>query len=118
MFCLKCGRETENEQVFCQRCLDSMETYPIKPGTAVQLPRRSSESAGKKSPRRKRIVPPEELLAKQKGIVRRLTVTCVVLCLLLAVSTFFLVKNVLDADTHRWIGRNYTIQTEDTTESP
>ncbi len=118
MFCLKCGRETENEQVFCERCLDSMEAYPVKPGTAVQLPRRSSESAGKKSPRRKRIVPPEELLAKQKGIVRRMTAVCVILGLLLAVSTFFLLKNVMEMDAHRWIGRNYTIQTEESTESP
>ncbi len=117
MFCLKCGRETENEQVFCQHCLDSMEAYPVKPGTAVQLPRRSSESA-RKSPRRKRIVQPEELLAKQKGITRRLAATCLVLCLLLAVSTFFLLKKVFETENPRWIGRNYTIQTEEPSEHP
>lgn len=117
MNCLKCGRETENDQVFCQHCLDSMDAYPIKPGTAVQLPNRSAVPASKKSARRKRIVQPEELLTKQKALIRRLKATCVILCLVLAVCSFFLVKNLLDADMRRWIGKNYSIQTESTADT-
>lgn len=36
--CLKCGREIEEGQVFCNDCLVQMAKYPVKPGTAVQLP--------------------------------------------------------------------------------
>lgn len=38
MNCLKCGREIEEGQVFCNDCLVQMAKYPVKPGTAVQLP--------------------------------------------------------------------------------
>lgn len=40
--CLKCGREIEEGQVFCNDCLVQMAKYPVKPGTAVQLPSRGS----------------------------------------------------------------------------
>lgn len=53
MYCLKCGNETENEQVFCQRCLDVMEQYPVKPGTIARIPHRSSNASSKKQNRRK-----------------------------------------------------------------
>ncbi len=53
MYCLKCGNETENEQVFCQRCLDVMEQYPVKPGTIARIPHRNSNAALKKQNRRK-----------------------------------------------------------------
>ena len=29
MNCMKCGRETENEAVFCPDCLQIMEKYPV-----------------------------------------------------------------------------------------
>ena len=53
MYCLKCGNETENEQVFCQRCLDVMEQYPVKPGTIARIPHRSNNVGAKKQNRRK-----------------------------------------------------------------
>ena len=35
MNCMKCGRETQNEQVFCQDCLQEMEKYIVgKPQTS------------------------------------------------------------------------------------
>ena len=40
MYCMKCGREIEDGQAFCGDCLAVMEKYPVKPGTAVILPKR------------------------------------------------------------------------------
>lgn len=68
--CLKCGREIEEGQVFCNDCLVQMAKYPVKPGTAVQLPSRGSAAVSKKvhSRRRGRTAPEEQLKALKKRI--------------------------------------------------
>ena len=38
MPCMKCGRKIKDRQVFCEECLAIMDTYPVKPGTPIQLP--------------------------------------------------------------------------------
>ena len=40
MSCMRCGKETKEDQAFCDECLEEMERYPIKPGTPIQLPLR------------------------------------------------------------------------------
>ena len=40
MNCLRCGRETENEQVFCFLCESVMVKHPVKPNTVVTIPDR------------------------------------------------------------------------------
>ena len=71
MYCLRCGRDTGNEEVFCQDCQNLMEKYPIKPGTAIQLPRRDTYAAQKKQNRR-RSLSLEEQVIQQKVLVRTL----------------------------------------------
>ena len=70
--CLKCGREIEEGQVFCNDCLVQMAKYPVKPGTAVQLPSRGSAAVSKKvhSRRRTKAAPEEQLEALKKRIRR------------------------------------------------
>ena len=41
MQCLRCGRETENDQVFCLTCEALMSKHPVKPNTVVTIPERS-----------------------------------------------------------------------------
>lgn len=90
--CLKCGREIEEGQVFCNDCLVQMAKYPVKPGTAVQLPSRGSAAVSKKvHPRRRGKPAPEEQLRTLKVRVRILSVLlalCVVLLIVLSVVTF------------------------------
>lgn len=69
MYCLKCGNETLEEKIFCEECLQQAEMYPVKPGTAVQLPRRDS---AKKSAPVKRSPSPEEQVEALRRAVRRL----------------------------------------------
>ena len=53
MNCLRCGRETENEQVFCFLCESVMVKYPVKPNTVVTIPDRPAptQPAARKSAR-------------------------------------------------------------------
>ena len=49
MSCLRCGRETSENQVFCQSCLTVMESQPVKPDTPIQLPNRDSRVLQKRA---------------------------------------------------------------------
>ena len=48
MLCVKCGKKTEDERIFCARCLEGMEAYPVKSDIHIQLPVRQKETAVKK----------------------------------------------------------------------
>lgn len=87
MACMKCGRETAADQIFCQDCLLDMERYPVKPGTAVLLPIHRESSAIRKSAQR-RTPSAEDQVKWLKKRVRLLTILlllCVVLIACLAV---------------------------------
>lgn len=71
MYCLKCGNETENEQVFCKHCLEVMDKYPVKAGTHVQLPRRNNVAVSKKQSRRRNPTA-EDQVVHYKVMVRTL----------------------------------------------
>ena len=49
MSCMRCGKDTEDMQVFCAECLADMERYPVKPGTPIQLPVREQKDAAKRN---------------------------------------------------------------------
>ena len=106
MNCLKCGRETEDGQVFCKECLDVMEKYPVKPGTAVLLPKRSPAPAGKK-PRWHPVPTPEEQAARLKVQNRRLIAVVVILAVLLAVGGYFTGRYLIERRPMR-PGQNYS----------
>lgn len=48
--CMRCGREIEEGQVFCQDCLKEMSRYPVDPNTVVQIPLRKESVTGKRTP--------------------------------------------------------------------
>lgn len=73
MHCLKCGRETDEGQVFCQECLLDMGKHPVDPNEVVLLPQRPAAPAAKK-PARRRTIPPEERIIHLKIRIRLLTV--------------------------------------------
>ena len=102
MHCLKCGREIEEKQVFCPDCLAHMAENPVKPGTAVKLPHRSSAPAPKKRTSRwRKEREPEELLIHQRKLIRRQFLALVVASFLLIVAAvlllwMFKIKNIVD----------------------
>lgn len=90
MYCLKCGKETESEAVFCGACLQSMEQYPVKPGTVIHLHRREVVEAQKKAPRPKRYTNAEEQVIYLKKILKFMG-----LLLLIAVAALGLCTGLL-----------------------
>ena len=109
MNCMKCGRETAADEVFCSRCLAEMEEYPVRPGTVVRLPRRREEPAGKKThPRRKPQLSSEEQVKGLKKVVRRLVVVVILLSFLLGVTGYYAVAHLLESQTVFLPGQNYS----------
>ncbi len=90
MNCLKCGRETENEQVFCQDCLLEMQKYPVRPGTAIMLPKHREASAARKSTKRRSVSAEDQLRALKKRcrILSMLLALALLLAALLAVPAW------------------------------
>ena len=105
MECMKCGRETPSDQVFCEECLAEMEKYPVKPGTVVLLPRRRENSSVKKLSKR-RIIPLEDQVKVLKKRVRVLTITLIIALILLSAGGVYMVKHL--SEKHFKPGQNYT----------
>lgn len=108
MYCLKCGRDTKEGHVFCDRCQDNMIQYPVKPGTAVNLPHRKDEPAPKKPVHRKRAIPPEEQIQNLKRNLRRSRTFGLVMLIALCLAGVLLIREFANAETPI-IGQNYTI---------
>lgn len=87
MNCLKCGKVTTNEQIFCDDCLQVMAQHPVKPGTPVYLPQREGAASPKKPSRKNRQVSAEEqvkeLQKRNRRLWRWLTAVSLVLILLI-----------------------------------
>ncbi len=49
MNCIRCARETEENHIFCNKCLEQMESQPVDPGTPIQLPHRPERVITKRS---------------------------------------------------------------------
>ena len=107
MLCLKCGKKTENEQVFCLHCLEVMEDYPVKPDVHIQLPIRSAAPAQKKQGRKRRIPNTDEQVVYLRGTVRQqwALMAVLALALLITIGTLFLTMSKPEEPD---IGKNYT----------
>lgn len=107
MNCIKCGRELETDDVFCPLCLEEMERYPVKPGTAVLLPPKKAEPLPKKPPRRRSLTP-EETIRKLRRRTRILFGLWIV-SLALAIALGFVAHSALGRlDIQKYWGQNYT----------
>lgn len=113
MYCLKCGRETENEHVFCNGCLNVMEKYPVKPGTHINLPKRETTAVQKKSSRRRALKPEEQVIQLKKSLRRT---RFIVVLLILAVigmgvlNWWYMKKMSVEPEEEAPIGQNFTVE--------
>ena len=92
MYCLRCGRETQDDHVFCDSCQETMKKYPVRPGTAVTLPHRKENSLQKKQKRHAAPALQDQVkkLKKQRRRLRVL-VTCLILALIAAIGSLIYV---------------------------
>ena len=109
MQCMKCGRDLEAGQVFCPECQENMAKYPVKPGTVVQLPYRSGESAAKKQQSRRKTVPLEEQVAAYKRVTKRLAWALLVSVVLSAVSCYVAIAQYVENKNKHALGQNYSV---------
>ena len=107
MNCLKCGRETASEQIFCQECLLEMKKYPVKPGTVVQLPQRRDIPAARR-PKRRSLSPEEHIRQLQKW-VRFLAVMLFLSALLIIALLIPTIEHL--TEKHYLPGQNYSSMT-------
>ena len=105
MNCMKCGRETENEAVFCQECLLEMQKYPVRPGIVVQLPRRKENASLKKLSKRHAQSTDEQIktLRKAVNLLMLLLIMCITAIILMFKPTMHYVL-----DEHVEVGQNYS----------
>ena len=111
MNCIKCGRELEAEGVFCLACLPAMKDYPVKPGTAVQLPRRGVETPYRRPYPRRRPLTQEEQLMKAKRQLRSVTLA-LILALLIAAALAYPAFRYVMADKRFSPGQNYSAMSD------
>lgn len=107
MHCMRCGKKTEGDQVFCAHCLEEMEKYPVKSDVHIQLPNRPSAAAQKKQNRKKHPQSKDEQIARlrRKNRWMGFWITLLLLALLALLGKAYLdVRKTDDAD----IGKNYT----------
>ena len=114
MRCLKCGKETDRDQVFCDHCLGGMDAYPVEPGTHIHLPRNATAPAVRKPPSRKHVLSPEENVERLKKVSIWLTSIILVLSIALAVTAASLVLTGQALQEAKQTGKNFTVETTGT----
>ena len=90
--CMKCGRETKEDAVFCKECLDHMARHPVPPNTLVYVPTEKDLAATKKYTVSRSVVTAEEQI---KRLNRKVQTLGLLLALALGVAIFF---GLLSAD--------------------
>ena len=103
MYCLKCGRETEDEQAFCLDCQKEMAKYPVDPNAVVTIPVRK-QTTPKKTNKRK--IPPDEQLRELK---RRVRVYACLFVIALIAAICLSIPFIRDIGKEKFqIGQNYS----------
>ena len=104
MNCMKCGREVEEDQVFCQECLEQMENEPIRISTPVHIPRQPTKG----TTTHHAVLHPEDEIRRLERANERLRVWVILLAmasLLLAMAVYH--KEV--ASVVEELGKNYSV---------
>ena len=104
MNCMKCGREVEEEQVFCPDCLEQMAAEPVKISAPVHIPRQPARPPGTHRP----TLHMEEELRRLERANERLRIWII----LLAMATLLLGMAMYHkefADVVEELGKNYSV---------
>jgi len=108
MNCMKCGRETADDQVFCELCLKEMESSPVKPGTVVLIPSRQEEEIRKNPHRRKPLPTPSEQIIRLKKKLLWTRIALALLLLLCGLLCFAVGRVAIEWDAGNIMGQNYS----------
>ena len=117
MYCLKCGREVYEDQVFCSDCIAVMEKYPVKPGTVILLPKRREGNGGSRPTVRRKTLTAEEQIRKLRRGIRNLIILWVVTFLALCAMSILGISYILEQQDFD-LGQNYSVITPKETGNP
>lgn len=115
MNCIKCGREIDEQNVFCPGCLEDMARYPVAPETVVQLPQQQKHH--KKAPR-KHTPTAEELLKRARNQIGWMYVIMVLIIFMTVVFAFIAFDLQNKYDFSNILGQNYSIVDQFTSTVP
>ena len=114
--CMKCGRETKSDDVFCLECLDHMERHPVAENMLAYVPtEKDRAAAAKKLTVAHPVISEEEQV---KRLQRKNHVLSLLVIVFLAVSAFFAVLSIEtlhELNVKDLIGKNYTSITSSAT---
>ena len=85
-----------------------MAKYPVRPGTAVHLPKRPAYSSIRRVIPKRKTISPEEMVKKQRKIIQRLSWALIVVTLLAALMAYPAITHLLE-DEDSLIGQNYSV---------
>lgn len=105
MECMKCGRETREDAVFCEACLKEMDQYPVQTSTPVVIPKR--EEFRRKAPVKK-APKPEEQIEGLNRTIRRLRRWVCFLSVLSALTSAALGYMIWSHWDDQELGSNYS----------
>ena len=115
MYCLKCGREVNEDKVFCSDCVSVMEKYPVTPGTVVLLPKRGTPTSVNRPVVRRKTLSPEEVIRKLRRKATAWFVVWLITFLALCAMSVPGVAYILE-DNHFSLGQNYSVITPSVSE--
>ena len=116
MNCMKCGISINEEQVFCDQCLQDMQRYPVKPNVQVTIPVRPVVSATKKRNRRHRGSMQDEQVRRLRFKLRLAHAALIVVLIAFFALAAIMVKYLSDNRTEYVPGQNYnTMPSTETT---
>ena len=113
--CMKCGRETKEDAVFCEECLEHMARHPVPANTLVYVPSEKDRAASKKHIVSHPVMTHEDQI---KRLNRKVQTLSLFLALAVGVAIFL---GLLSADAlHElsvsdFMGKNYTTITSSAT---
>ena len=114
MDCMKCGRRTQEKNVFCPDCLADMAKYPVKSDIPVILPQRKTKD--RRSQRK--TLKPEDTIAILQGKLKRLRICVAILLILFTASAGALGVTLYLHLTEPEYGTNYsTYSSTETTQA-
>ena len=115
MNCMKCGRETQANEIFCEDCLDHMQRHPVPPNTLVYVPTEKDRASVKKHAASHPVVTAEDQL---KRLNRKVHGLWLLLMLTLGAAVFFALLSldtIHEMNVANFMGKNYTAITSSAT---
>lgn len=105
MNCMKCGQEVKGGQVFCDACLESMESEPVNINTPVMIPVQPPKNPAS---HRRPVINPEEEVKRLNKLNQNLMLVLV----LLFTTVLLLLIILFNQDVWEVVedlGRNYSV---------